>query len=172
MADKAEALFRRDLIFFEDIKTQKDLFRSVGEKLLKKKLVRPGYIEAIIDRENQFPTGLDLSVVYPGSLNVAIPHTETEFCNWKGIAVARLSEPIDFHNMIAPQKSIPVKFAFFILNNEKNSQTNLLSYLMDLLTSRVRISDLDKLGTQKDIYTFLMSQNGNVSGNTKSASDN
>ncbi|MCL1632780.1 PTS sugar transporter subunit IIA [Sporolactobacillus sp. CPB3-1] len=150
-----EKLFDPDLIFFEDASSFEELFQSVGGKLLEKKLVNPGYIEAMTEREKNFPTGLDLSVVNPDSLSVAIPHTEVEYCNWKGVVVARLKEPIAFHNMISPDKTVPVKYAFFILNNEKNSQTNLLSYLMGFFTSGDKVSELDSLNTKEEIYQFI-----------------
>ncbi|MCO7124631.1 PTS sugar transporter subunit IIA [Sporolactobacillus shoreicorticis] len=154
MAD-AEKLFDPDLIFFEDVSSFEELFQSVGSKLLEKKRVNPGYIEAMTEREKKFPTGLDLSVVNPDSLSVAIPHTEVDFCNWKGVAVARLEKPIEFHNMISPDKTVPVKYAFFILNDEKNSQTNLLSYLMGFFTTGDKVSQLNTLKTKEEIYQFI-----------------
>lgn len=150
-----QSLFDQDLIFFENVSSQQELFRSIGNQLLAKKLVNPGYIEAIIEREQNFPTGLDLSVIRSDSPNVAIPHTEVEYCNWKGIVVVRLEQPIMFCSMIAPDKKILVSDAFFILNNEKNSQTNLLSYLMDFFTSKDKLSKLDKLENKSAIYQLI-----------------
>lgn len=158
MSNDVRDLFQKDLIFFEDAKTKDELFRLVGGKLLEKKLVNPGYIEAITERESKFPTGLDLGVVKAGSPNVAIPHTEVNYCNWKGIVVVRLKEEITFNNMISPDKGIPVKYAFFILNNEKNSQTNLLSYLMSFFTAEDKMSRLDSLETSEEVYQFIVSQ--------------
>ncbi|MDF2911300.1 MAG: hypothetical protein K0Q56_2181 [Sporolactobacillus laevolacticus] len=152
---RPENLFDPDLIYFEDVSSFEELFKSIGEKLLAKKLVNAGYIEAMTEREKKFPTGLDLSIVNPNSLSVAIPHTEVEYCNWKGVVVARLKEPISFHNMIAPDKSVPVKYAFFILNNEKNSQTNLLSYLMEFFTSGDKVTELDKFKSKEEVYKFI-----------------
>lgn len=150
-------LFRQDLIFFEEVKTKEELFYSIGKKLLEKNLVNQGYSEAVLEREMEFPTGLDLSVVKTGSPNVAIPHTEVHYCNWKGIVVVCLKEAITFHNMISPDKTIPVKYAFFILNNEKHSQTNLLSSLMSFFTSQDKLSSLEELKTSEEIYQVIAS---------------
>ncbi|MDD9150649.1 PTS sugar transporter subunit IIA [Sporolactobacillus sp. CQH2019] len=157
MSTDIQSLFREDLVFFENVKSKEALFQSVGEKLLQKNLVNQGYIEAITERENKYPTGLDLGVVKAGSSNVAIPHTEVDYCNWKGIVIARLEEEVIFHNMIAPDKSIAVRYAFFILNNEKNSQTNILSHLMSFFTAEDKMSRLDSLKTGREIYQFVVS---------------
>ncbi|GGL61605.1 PTS sugar transporter subunit IIA [Sporolactobacillus putidus] len=157
MSTRIQDLFREDLIFFEDVLSKEELFKSIGKKLLQKNLVNQGYIDAITERESKYPTGLDLSVVKAGSSNVAIPHTEVNYCNWKGIVIARLKEEVIFHDMISPDKSIPVRYAFFILNNEKNSQTNILSYLMSFFTAGDKMSRLDSLETGKEIYEFVVS---------------
>ncbi|WP_342399921.1 PTS sugar transporter subunit IIA [Weizmannia sp. FSL W8-0676] len=58
-------LFNEKLIFFENVTTQRELFESVGSRLLEKGLVKPEYTNALIEREAHFPTGLDLSIMDP-----------------------------------------------------------------------------------------------------------
>lgn len=157
MTQSVQNLFRSDLIFFEEATSKEELFHSIGKQLLEKEAVNEGYAAAVAEREASYPTGLDLRVVHPGSLNVAIPHTEVSFCNIKGIAVARLNEPIEFCNMIAPDKVIPVKYAFFILNNEKTSQTNLLSVLMGFFTSGDRVTGMDATKTKEELFDYIIS---------------
>lgn len=155
---ETQQLFDKDLIFFEEASDTEELFKSIGQKLFDRGLVKEGYVTSLAEREKNFPTGLDLSVVGNNTPNVAIPHTEVEFCNWKGIAVAILKNPIDFRNMIAPSKHIDVRFAFFILNNEKNSQTNLLSYLMSFFTQDDKVSKLSEMTDSEEIFQYLNSK--------------
>lgn len=37
--------------------------------------------------------------------NVAIPHTETDYCNTDRIVVVKLENEIPFHNMITPKNN-------------------------------------------------------------------
>ena len=90
-------LFREDLIFFENATSQEELFQHIGSKLLEKELVKPSYIDAIKEREKNYPTGIDLSVVGADVPNVAIPHTEVEHCNASQIVVAKLNNDIIFN---------------------------------------------------------------------------
>lgn len=154
-------LFDSNLIFFENVSTQQELFNSVGNKLLQRGLVKQAYVEAIFEREKNFPTGLDLSVLGDDVPNIAIPHTEVEYCNEEQIIVVKLNEKITFRNMIAPDKELDVKFAFFILNNQKTEQTGILSNLMGFFTKDNNIKILNSLNTNKDIYQFLISHTKN-----------
>lgn len=158
---KMTQLFDRNLIFFENVSTQQGLFNSVGNKLLQRGLVKPKYVEAIIEREKNFPTGLDLSILGDDVPNVAIPHTEVEYCNIEQIIVVKLNEKIPFHNMIAPDKELDVKFSFFILNNKKTEQTGILSNLMGFFTKDNNMKILNSLNSNEEIYQFLINNTTN-----------
>ncbi len=56
--------------------------------------VRASYKEALLAREERFPTGLPTQV-----MAVAIPHTDVEHVERSFISVARLAEPVAFHEM-------------------------------------------------------------------------
>lgn len=153
-------LFHKDLILFTDVSSQEELFTKVGEFLLQKGLVNPGYVNAVIEREKLYPTGLDLGVVGPGIPNVAIPHTETEFCNAQHVVVVRNQDDLDFHNMIAPDQELKVSHFFFILNHNKNGQTNILSNLMAFFTQNDHMKTLSTLSSAQEIYDYLNSNEG------------
>lgn len=148
-------LFDKDLIFFEEAETKEELFRKVGRKLLDRNLVKEGFIDAIIEREAHYPTGLDLSVVGENLPNVAIPHTEAHYCCCTKIVIVKLKKELPFCNMIAPKSQLSVRFLFMILNDQKESQTNLLSDLMSFFTQNMKV--LDRLETADEIYRFVVS---------------
>lgn len=148
-------LFKDDLIFFENVATWEELFEQVGSKLLDKNLVKPSFVEAIKERERNYPTGLDLSVVGEDTPNVAIPHTETEHCNSDQIVVVKLNNEIMFNNMIAPDKELNVRFVFFILNSQKSVQTNILSNLMGFFTKDNNVNHLNQLETAEEVYQYI-----------------
>lgn len=148
-------LFREDLIFFENAINKEELFNHIGSKLLEKELVKPSYIDAIKKREENYPTGIDLSVVGAGIPNVAIPHTEVEHCNASQIVVVKLNKEITFKNMIDPEKDLNVQFAFFILNSQKSAQTSILSNLMEFFTKDNNVYHLTQLKTAEEIYQYI-----------------
>ncbi|WP_018662698.1 PTS sugar transporter subunit IIA [Heyndrickxia acidiproducens] len=151
-------LFKQDLILFESVSTQRELFENVGAKLLEMGLVKPAYTNALIERESHYPTGLDLSVVGENTPNVAIPHTETEYCNAEQVVIVKLENEVPFYNMISPDKKLNVKFAFFILNHQKKAQTNILSSLMEFFTQDGNVSSLNQLNSKEEIFQFIQSK--------------
>ena len=59
--------------------------------------------------------------------------------------------------MIDPSKELKVKYLFFILNNEKSNQTNILSHLMSFLTQESKMKGLENLKTKDEVYQYLIS---------------
>lgn len=56
-------LIQKDLIFKEDFINLNEAFEIMSDKLLKLGLVKEGYLNAIKEREKDYPTGIDLSAV-------------------------------------------------------------------------------------------------------------
>ncbi|MGA8944011.1 MAG: PTS sugar transporter subunit IIA [Thermoactinomyces sp.] len=148
-------LFSKELIFTTDLQTQEEVFKYIGDILLQKGLVRKGFTESILDRERNYPTGLDLSPVADDMPNAAIPHTETEYCNDKAVVFVKLDRGIPFRNMIEPEQELKVKYLFFIINHEKNNQSNILSELIGFMTNREHMKKLESLTEKNEIYNFL-----------------
>lgn len=153
--DDIQALYDKDLVLRSDARTQTDVFKEVGNYLLSKDLVTADFVDALIEREANHPTGLDLAPVGDQLPNVAIPHTETEYCKTKAIVFVKLTHPIMFHNMIAPDQELDVTYLFFIINHDNSNQTNVLSGLMGFMTNEENMRTLEKLETPASIYEFL-----------------
>lgn len=150
-------LLNKELIFFENAESREEILRKIGRKLLENGLVKEGFIESIVKREEKYPTGIDLSVVGENLPNVAIPHSEPEYSNCKKLVVVKLEKDIKFKNLIDPSKELKVKYLFFILNNEKSTQTNILSHLMSFFTQENKMKGLENLKTKDEVYQYLIS---------------
>lgn len=150
-----KTLFKKELILKSKATTQEEVFKEVGQYLLEKNLITINFIDAIISREDNYPTGIDLSVVEENLANVAIPHTDMKYCKTEAIVFVKLEQSISFQNMIRPEECLDVWYLFFILNNEKPRNRNILSELMDFLTIADNMHQLNQLETTQEIYEFL-----------------
>jgi len=92
--------------------------------------VLPSFRDAVIQRENKLPTGLETK-----PYGVAIPHTDHDHVNRSAIAVATLENPITFHNMAQPSQEIPVKVIFLLGIAEAKSLPTILSRLASFFQS-------------------------------------
>ena len=128
----------------------KEVLGKMAEAMFQEGYVTEGFHDAIIQREENFPTGLPT-----GEINVAIPHTDIVHNLTENVVVVRLDQPVTFHNMIAPDKEVQVSLLFFIINNSSSSQTNILAQLMDFFTSNGNLEALSKLDSEDKLYQYI-----------------
>lgn len=86
-----------------------DVMKQVGGAMTKAGYTKASYSDALIDREQEYPTGLDVD-----GFGVAIPHTPVEHVNKEGIAIAVLETPIEFIQMGSDDEIVPVRIVFML----------------------------------------------------------
>lgn len=149
-----EDLVNKDLIFFEDYLNFEEAFKGISKYLEEKDLVTKEYCENLINREIEYPTGIDLSVVDVSIPNVAIPHTESKYCKDTKVVIVKLANEIMLKDMIK-REEIRVKYLFFILNKEGSEQTNLLSKIMTFVTIKENMVELENSKSKEDLYKII-----------------
>lgn len=151
------SLFEKDAAFISHAETRSQVFEEVANKLVAQGLVKPEFLRNLNEREDNYPTGIDMTPVSTDYPNIAIPHTETEFVNSRKIIPVKLSTPISFSNMIDPDQKLEVRFLFMILNNDPEGQANMLAQIMDFInkTSHDQLIDFFNSDSERAIYDFL-----------------
>lgn len=143
--------------FVIDAEDQEDLFTQVYQRLLKEGLVADGFLDQVIEREENYPTGLSSQNLGADLPNLAFPHTEGIFVKKDRLVPIKLLKPVTFHSMVDPQVSLPVGFCFMLLDDKADGQAKLLSQTMTYL-SQANPSELKELFSLTDpqaIYDFL-----------------
>ncbi|RSL34047.1 PTS sugar transporter subunit IIA [Salibacterium salarium] len=107
--------------------TKEGVLRSLATNLYEQGLVKETYIQAIIDREEQYATGLPTK----GS-SVAIPHTDKEHVKQKSLTIGILDNPVDFGIMGEEQETTPVDIVFMLAMDDEHSQLSMLQRLMKI----------------------------------------
>lgn len=128
-------LFTEDRIYISNETKQENVFAEVYQDLLRQDCVTTDFLTNLLEREANYPTGIDLTPVDPKLPNIAIPHTESQFVKTSGIVPIKLQQPVLFHNMIKPTEELNVSFLFMILNQNGQEQTGLLAAIMDFINS-------------------------------------
>lgn len=152
-----EQLFYPETVFISQAKTKEEMFETVGKELLKQDLVTEDFCTKVIERENNYPTGMDLSPINPDYEDIAIPHTETDYVKTTRIVPIKFEQPITFHNMIMPDDTVEARMAFMILNQDPEAQVNILAQIMDFINrlSAEEVSELFAMEDTEKIYRFL-----------------
>ncbi|WP_308556351.1 PTS sugar transporter subunit IIA [uncultured Lactobacillus sp.] len=150
-------LFVPDAVFVLDQENQDQVLKKVYDKLLELGYVKGDFLSHIIEREHNFPTGLDTSTLGKNIPNIAIPHTEGDFVNTRLIVPVALKNPVVFHNMIKPTEALEVKFLFMLLGNNPDGQASLLASVMRFLadTPENELREVFNFTDSHAIYEFL-----------------
>ena len=134
-------MFQEELIFIDQpFKDSGELFHHMGALLMEKGYVKEDYTKAVIEREENFPTGLQA-----GSVAVAIPHVDSKYIKKAGIAFVRPSKPIEFKEMCT-NRELSVDIIFLLLVKDKAKQVTTLSALMSKFAD---IEFMEKLKREK-----------------------
>ncbi|HIH0446213.1 TPA: PTS sugar transporter subunit IIA [Vibrio cholerae] len=114
-----------DATGFED---DKQAIRFAGERLLEREYITPEYIEACINRESNFPTGL----LMENGNNIAIPHSDYNLVKENSISIVRFDKPIKFGQMDDPDLAVECKALFNLAFATTDQHMSMLRKLFTL----------------------------------------
>jgi len=134
-------------------KTRQEAIAALASLLLKQHLVDDGFSEAVLAREEVYPTGLPLP-----DIPVAIPHTDAGHCKSPAMAVGILDRPIEFGEMGAePGSMLQVRIVFLLALNNPKTQVDFLQRLVALFQTPGLLAELVRLRKPSLVADFLCS---------------
>ncbi len=129
-----------------DAKNSDEIFEALGGELVKQGYCKESYVQALKDREAEFPTGINM-----GEKGVAIPHTDVSHVNKKGIAIGTLKEPVSFVEMGTDDEYVNAQVIFMLAVDEKG-HLELLQAILGILRDQ---ETLTKLAEAKDAAEII-----------------
>lgn len=105
-----------------------EVLNVLAQKLVQEGYVQPEYVEAIQEREKEYPTGLPSSV--PA---IAIPHANFELVNKTALAIATLKQPVFFRNMENVSQEIPIQIVIMMAIGEPHGQIEMLQKIVAII---------------------------------------
>ena len=125
-----ELLLSEELIFDHLKGNFEEIMKVVVDYLYKHKIVKETYYDSLMQREKEYPTGLECM-----SGNIAIPHTYSEHCNRSALVIIRPDEEVMFTKMDDHSERIACKLIILMVINDAEQQLTMLRKLMTLLQS-------------------------------------
>jgi len=121
---------RIDIIVYKQLHSNdwEGVLRELSRFLFEKGYVKDTYEEAIIKREKEVPTGLEV----PGKINVAIPHADVEHVNKEALVINIPDKPIKFKRMDDPDSFVDVKLILLLVIKNPDGYVKFLSKLTEL----------------------------------------
>lgn len=140
-----------DLVSLDmEAKTSMDVIYNLGKLMQDKSYVKDSYIDAVIAREEELPTGLNIDNFY-----VAIPHTDSNHVNKSNIAIATLKSPVEFREMINPDGKINVELVFLLAVKDPKEQVTLLKSLMSVFQNKKLLIKIKNAKEKKEVAELL-----------------
>lgn len=156
--------FGEELIALNVVKeTKEDVITLLAQRLKQQGYVKDSFLDAILAREQVYPTGLPLK-----SFGVAIPHTDVIHVEKPSMAVAVLQNPVRFQMMGNPETDVMAEIVFVLAVKDPNEQIVMLERLMNLFQNDAKMEELRQVTTAKqacELITkeLLVSPSGGVS---------
>lgn len=126
-----------NIIFLnKSFESREAMFEAISHELLANHYVTEQYLQKVIERENEHPTGFKLK-----TLSVAMPHVDSEFVKKDGMFVVTSKQGIIFKNA-ETDEDLSVNIVFGLLL--KQSDTH-LTFLMKLASSFSKDQILQKI---------------------------
>lgn len=143
-------MIEKENIIIESIKSDdsysnfEEALRSTAKALLKNNLVKDNFIDEILKREANFPTGLNF-----GSYGIAIPHTDAEFVNKEAMAINVLANPVKFQQMASDGETVDVNLIVMLAIKNKDNQVPYLQALINIFQDEEKVRQLLSSGNKE-----------------------
>lgn len=146
-------LFQPELIDLQvQANSEEELFAVIAERLLELGYVYSDYLTGITLRERNFPTGLITQ-----HLNIALPHSDTEYVKKPFIYIVRLKQPVIVRQMGDNQEML-VKDIFFLGIKEPTKQVGLLQLLITLFQEETFMEALQNVEESEAMYALFITK--------------
>ncbi|MEG2292383.1 MAG: PTS sugar transporter subunit IIA [Carnobacterium sp.] len=146
-------LFQPELIDLQvQANSEEELFAVIAERLLELGYVYSDYLTGITLREQNFPTGLITQ-----HLNIALPHSDTEYVKKPFIYIVRLKQPVIVRQMGDNQEML-VKDIFFLGIKEPTKQVGLLQLLITLFQEEAFMEALQNVEESEAMYALFITK--------------
>lgn len=133
--------------------SKQDIFEQMGGLLIEKEYAKPEYIEALNEREEDYPTGL-----LAGNIGVAIPHTDAKYVNESAISVAVLSKSIPFELMGLDDGTVDVDIVFMLAFSDPHDHILVLQKLMGIFQQQEILMSIKNANSANGILRILSKQ--------------
>ncbi|MDT0269636.1 PTS sugar transporter subunit IIA [Streptomyces sp. DSM 44915] len=154
----SSALIDQDCVLVDvEAASSTELLSRLADDLAERGYVADTFRDALLAREEKFPTGLPTNV-----LKVAIPHTDPEHVHRSFISVARLARPVAFHEMGNNAATVDVEIVFLLAIADGKSQLGTLQALIGMFSDEPTMRRLRDAADAAALYAVVEDRIGGL----------
>lgn len=148
----------RNKLNFDKDMIMMDIHASSSDELLKKlsrlfydrDYVQDSFKQAIIKREEQYPTGLKTT-----SIGVAIPHADPIHVKQESLAVGILKDAVTFHEMTSGEP-LNVEIVFMLGITDSGQHLTMLKALSEILRDKEKLSSIRDAAAKEEVFQYIL----------------
>lgn len=130
-----------------------DAIQQIASQMHSLGYVKDSYLNAVLEREESFPTGLTFE-----DGTIAIPHSDIEHCSKPALALGVLNTPVDFFEMATLDVVVKTKLIFQLSILVPDHQVQWLSRLVNLCQKPGFITSLESVSSAQEGYDLLFGE--------------
>ena len=130
-----QATFRNLILRDVEAANAEEAIRKVGQRFYDEGFVKDTYIDAVVAREKNYATGLQLA-----DIAVAMPHTDPQHVNRPGVCIAQLKHPVEFEHMGDPDTKVQAEMLFMMAIKNPDEQVELLQKVLHSAQQKMKTS--------------------------------
>lgn len=128
-----------------------EMFATIAKRLVDKHFVTTDYGQTLVNREKDFPTGLELEDYF-----VAIPHCDFRCIKKKFIAVAVLEKPVMMRKMDEPGQAIPVSLVLFLGIDRAENHLKILKEMIRIIQNKQIVAKIESSNDPAEVIHLLV----------------
>lgn len=146
-----ELLERQAIVLQLEAADAAEVITRLGGVLNDLGYVGDDFVEATLAREASMPTGLPLG----GHFNAALPHVDLEYVKRPAVALATLTKPVTFHNMVVKEEDVPVSLVIMLALSEAKAQIEMLQQVATILQQPETVSRLMAAASVEEVLSIV-----------------
>ncbi|HEX2980449.1 MAG TPA: PTS sugar transporter subunit IIA [Anaerolineaceae bacterium] len=127
--------------------TNVEALTLMGNKAVEAKWAKPGFVEAVLAREEKYATGL-----HTAGVEVAIPHADPEWTIDPGMVIGVCDQPVVFQPMGGLGGDVHARFIFLLAIPDAEAHISFLQALAGFIEDGERLSELERT---KDVSALI-----------------
>lgn len=144
-------LVEPNCIFLDaEVKNFEEVIQLIGEQFIAKGIAKETYIDAVIQREKVYPTGLPAN-----GYNIAIPHTDSGHILRPSVGVIVTKEPIEVSMMGSPETKLACQLFFPLAMEHPKKQLALLKQLMGFFQEKDNLEKIYRAKSKTEVLETL-----------------
>ena len=136
-----------------DVKNTDEIFDYMGTKLIEQGYAKDSYVQALKDREKDFPTGI---VMNDDGLAIALPHTSVDYVNKSATSIARLKNPVEFNVMGGNEdETCSVNLVFMLCVDDPNAHLEQLQRIVQIFQDNAFLEKLSGANSPEEVIDIF-----------------